>query len=178
MPEEGLETAELREKLEEATEHAHGGGGHKPDPWIVHLSLSTAIIAVFAAIAALESGSYANHALGEKNDAVLAQSQADDEWAYYQAKGIKAALYETQALALKKTDPELSEKFSKEVERYKHEQKEIEEKAKENTKLVKERQTLGDALFHIHHQFAYAVTIFQVSIAIAAIGALTDPRSR
>ena len=175
MPEEGLETAELKEALEQANEHAHGGHGgeHKTDPWIIHLSLSTAIIAVLASIAALESGAYANHALGEKNDAVLAQSQADDDWAFYQAKGIKSTIYETQAQVMRKTDPELSEKFSKEVERYKHEQKEIEHRAKEGDEKVKEKQRLGEELFHTHHQFAYSVTIFQVSIAIAAIGALT-----
>jgi len=51
MPEEGLETAEIRERLEEAREHAHGHGGGGTAPWIMALSLSTAILAVLAAVA-------------------------------------------------------------------------------------------------------------------------------
>src|ERR1700730_13773622 len=96
MPEEGIETQELKEKLEEMQERE----AHERDraaPWTTWLSLSTALIAVLAAIAARESGSYANDATLQKNDAVLHQSKADDAWAYYQAKGIEAAVYATHA---------------------------------------------------------------------------------
>jgi len=73
MAEDDFETTELKEKLEETTEHALGGA-EQPVRWVVYLSFTTAIIAVFAAIAALESGSYANEALLQKNEAVLAGS--------------------------------------------------------------------------------------------------------
>jgi len=65
MPEDDFETTELKEKLEETTEHALEGA-EQPVRWVVSLSFTTAIIAVFAAIAALESGSYANEAKHSK----------------------------------------------------------------------------------------------------------------
>jgi hypothetical protein len=110
MPEEELETTELKETIDqrlEDHEHAgHGGhGGHaaaQPSPsWLRYLSLSTAIIAVFAAVASLESGANSNEAILEKSDAMLHQSQASDQWAYYQAKGIKATISEGIASSIK-----------------------------------------------------------------------------
>src|SRR5215467_11521027 len=95
MPEDEFETAEFKEKMEEATEHAIEESEHRAR-WIVYLSFSTALIAVLAAIAALESGTFSNQALIEKNEALLAQAKASDQWAYYQAKGIKAAVYASQ----------------------------------------------------------------------------------
>jgi len=76
MPEEGLETQELKESLEQAAEHAEGHQEGKGPAWILQLSLSTALIAVFAAIAALQSGSYANDAIVQKNESILNQSRA------------------------------------------------------------------------------------------------------
>ena len=180
MPEEGLETAELKEAVEGATEHAHGHGGHggehKTETWIVQLSLSTAIIAVLAAIAALQSGSYANEALADKNDSILAQSKASDLWDYYQAKGIKAAIYATQADASDGAKPELAAKLREQAKKQLDEQKDLQDQAREQEKSVKEKDESSELLFHKHHQFALAVTIFQVAIAMAAIAALTKRR--
>jgi hypothetical protein len=170
MPEEGLETAELRERLEEAREHAHKHGGG--ESWVMALSLSTAILAVLAAVASLESGSFANQALADKNDAVLAQAKASDAWAFFQAKSIKSAIYASQAEAQRKADPDVFGKLSKEAERYKTESDDLKKEATESEKQVKEKQVHAEHNFHHHHLFAYAVTIFQVSIGIAAIAAL------
>ena len=52
MPEDDFETAEFKERLEEATERAVEAAEHR-ERWIIYLSLSTAIIAVLAAVAAL-----------------------------------------------------------------------------------------------------------------------------
>jgi acyl-coenzyme A synthetase/AMP-(fatty) acid ligase len=63
-------------------------------------SLSTAIIAVIAALASLEAGSTVNEALSKKNDVAVAISKASDQWAFYQAKGIKATVLESQRSVL------------------------------------------------------------------------------
>src|SRR5882757_6315016 len=107
MPEEDLETAELKEQIDQRVEdhahhahHAHHAEGHKPaaqPSWIRYLSLSTAMIAVVAAVASLESGARSNEAILEKSEAMLNQSRASDQWAYFQAKGIKATLSEGEA---------------------------------------------------------------------------------
>ena len=167
MPEEGLETQDLKERLEEAQEHAH----HARDPWVTWLSLSTAIIAVLAAIAALQSGSFANDAIVEKNDAVLHQSKADDAWAHYQAKGVEAVVYETQAEGAAR--PELAARWRAESEREKTERAEIRRGAQEEEKRVTEMDSRSEHSLHVHHEFAKSVTISQVAIALAAIAALT-----
>jgi cell division protein FtsN len=157
MPEEAIETQDLKEKLEEAAEERASRG------WILWLSLSTAIVAVLAAIASLQSGSYANEAIVQKNDAVLHQSKADDAWAYYQAKGVKASIYAMQA------DP----RWQAAAEKEKAEQKEVQAQAQEEEKKVAERDEQSEHSLHVHHTFAKSVTLFQVAIALAAIAALT-----
>jgi hypothetical protein len=161
MPEEGIETQELKEKLDESEEHVHGGKAGAP--WILWLSLSTAIIAVLAAIASLESGAYANDAIVQKNDAILHQSKADDAWSYYQAKGIKAVVYETQS------DP----KWHDAAEKEKKAQEELRAQAEKEQDAVKEMDEKSEQSLHVHHQFAKSVTISQIAIALAAIAALT-----
>src|SRR5262245_46621874 len=137
MPDEALETHELKEQLEETHEHIehhhqhgpdHGGKGgthhgHKGPTWTLYLSLTTALIAVLAAVSSLQSGAMESHALIEKNEAILSQAKATNQWGYFQAKSTKAAVYEAQAEAIDK--PEVIEKFHKNVERYREEQAEI-----------------------------------------------------
>jgi hypothetical protein len=172
VPEEEFETAEFKERLEEATEHAVEAAEHRAR-WVVYLSFSTALIAVFAAIAALESGTFSNEALMQKNEALLAQSKASDQWAYYQAKSVKAALYASQAAALAQANPEVAAKDQAESARYGTEEQEISKTANELEKQVKEHSEESDKNMEHHHRFAYAVTMFQVSIALAAVAALS-----
>src|SRR3989442_2922719 len=172
MPEDEFETTEFKEKLEEATERAVEASEHRAR-WIVHLSFSTALIAVFAAIAALESGTFSNQALIEKNEALLAQAKASDQWAYYQAKSVKGAIYASQAAAIEGSNPELASRAKKEAARYAAEEEEISKAAKELEKEVKEDGERSDQSMEHHHRFAYAVTMFQISIALAAVAALS-----
>jgi hypothetical protein len=166
MPEEGIETQELKENLEEAREKAE----EQRAPWLTWLSLSTAILAVLAAIASLESGDHANEAIVLKTDATLTQSAADDAWAFYQAKSVKEDMY--RALAPLAPRPEVAAEWARQAS---EEDAQKAEKKAEAEKLVAEvkaadtesRQHLG-----LHHQFARSVTIFQVAIALAAIAAL------
>src|SRR5215467_6578587 len=124
MPEDEFETAEFKEKMEEATEHAIEESEHRAR-WIVYLSFSTALIAVLAAIAALESGTFSNQALIEKNEALLAQAKASDQWAYYQAKSVKGTIYASQAAGVQSSNAELAARAQKEAERYSKEEEEI-----------------------------------------------------
>jgi len=176
MPEDEFETIEFKEKLEEATEHAVEAAEHRAR-WIVYLSFSTALIAVLAAVAALESGTYSNEALIQKNEALLAQAKASDQWAYYQAKGIKGSVYATQAAAARSANPELADKSQKEADRYAAEQEEISKAAREFEGEEKRDSELSDKSLEHHHRFAYAVTMFQISIALAAVAALSRQKA-
>ena len=172
MPEDELETSELKEKLEQSIEGAVEAAEHR-GRWIVYLSFTTAVIAVLAAISALESGTYSNEALLEKNEALLAQTKASDQWAYYQAKSVKGTIYATQAAAVEASNPELASTAKREASRYAAEEEEISKAAKEFEKEVKEdSERSGQSMEH-NHRFAYAVTMFQISIALAAVAALS-----
>jgi len=173
MAEEEFETTEFKERMDEAAEHALEAAEDRRSKWIVYLSFATALIAVFAAIAALESGAYSNEALMQKNDALLAQSKASDQWAYYQAKSVKASVYAVQAAAAKASNPELAAKDEAEANRYAAEEKEISKAATElESEVKKETESSNQSMEH-HHRFAFAVTMFQISIALSAVAALS-----
>jgi hypothetical protein len=172
MPEEALETQELKDKLEEAGEAGEEREGNRaPTPWTMWLSLSTAVIAVLAAIASLEAGANANDAIVRKDDAILHQSKADDAWAHYQAAGIKAVVYATQADGTSR--PDLAARWQGEAERERSGQRALKEEAEAEQARVEEMDEKAAHKLHVHHQFAKSVTVFQVSIALAAIAALT-----
>jgi hypothetical protein len=159
MPEEEFETTEFKERLEEATERAVEASEQR-SRWVTYLSFTTAVVAVLAAIAALESGTFSNEALMQKNEAVLAQAKASDQWAYYQAKGVKAVIYAAQGA---------TEKAQKET----GEQQDISRTAKDFESEVQRSSSQSERSLEHHHRFAYAVTLFQVSIALAAVAALS-----
>src|SRR6267378_1673053 len=65
---------------------------HEPptDSLLRNIALTTALLAAFGAVAALRAGGTVNEALVLKTEAGRLQAEASDQWAYYQAKGIKA----------------------------------------------------------------------------------------
>src|ERR1700730_10305729 len=82
-----MEEAEV--PLEHLHEEIHHQAEHGSAPWISGVALSTAILAVLAAITGLLSGMHAN-------EAMMDQIRASDQWAFYQAKSIKAAVLEAK----------------------------------------------------------------------------------
>ena len=164
-----IETDNLREAVTEELEREGSG-------FLKQIALTTAILAAFAAVAALLAGSTVNEALVEKTEATTLQAQASDQWAYYQAKGIKREIQEAAPsawLAAGKVPPP---KFAQEASRYRGEQKEIDQKARELERRRDERSREADHLLHAHHGYANAVALFQVSIALGAVAALSRSR--
>jgi uncharacterized protein DUF4337 len=151
-----MEEAEV--PLEHLHEEIHHHAEHGGPPWISWVALSTAILAVLAAIAGLLSGKHAN-------EAMMSQIQASDQWSYYQAKGIKAAVLEAKTTLAEAA----TEKDKEKAAQYQEQQADI--------KLEAEHKEAEATLnFHKHEVFARSVTMFQIAIAIAAISALTKKR--
>ena len=63
------------------------------------------------------------------------------------------------------------------MKRYGEEQAEIQKKARELEKERDAKSEEADHLLHGHHSFANAVALFQVSIALGAVAALTRSRA-
>jgi hypothetical protein len=161
-----VETEALHEAIHEELEKEGG--------WLLRsIALTTALLAALAALASLRAGATVNEALALKTGATRLQSEASDQWAYYQAKGVKAALQEAMRApwlaAGKEPPPELAQKAA----RYTSEQEAIAETAREKEKERDAREAEAEHLMHAHHRFAAAVALFQVSIALGAVAALT-----
>lgn len=147
------------EEIEIPTEHLHETIQEKAmeareNRWFPFVAISTAFMAVFAAISGLLAGHHSDEALIE-------QIKASDQWAYYQAKGIKAEIKTLQVNA-GLTDPASAMKYKKEQEEIRKKAEEAEHESKFN--LDK------------HSILAKAVTLFQVAIAISAISILTKKK--
>jgi hypothetical protein len=167
MPEEAeVETEKLHEAIHEELEKEGGS-------FLKKIALTTAILAVLAAIASLRAGSTVNEALALKTDATRLQAEASDQWAYYQAKGIKAAVERATESAWLAQGKEPPAESKARAQRYEEEQKEIEKGAREKEAQRDERSKEAEELLHKHHAFANAVAMFQVSIALGAVAALT-----
>jgi lipopolysaccharide export LptBFGC system permease protein LptF len=151
-----MEEAEV--PLESVQEHIHHRAQHGGEAWISWVALSTALLAVLAAICGLLSGQHAN-------EAMASQIEASDQWGYYQAKGIKAAVLDAK-MSLSAAP---NEEDKSKAERYQDEQNEIQTEAKQKENAAKSN-------FHRHETFARGVTMFQIAIAVAAISALTVKR--
>ena len=140
------------------------------------IALTTALLAAFAAIAALRAGATVNEALVLKTEATRLQAEASDQWTYYQAKGIKAAIQEATRAAWLANGKEPPARLEEATKRYAEEQTEIQKEARAKEQERDAKSTEADHLLHRHRGFANGVAIFQVAIALGAVAALTRNR--
>jgi hypothetical protein len=152
MPEEiEVPTEQLHETLKERAEE-------QPARWVGKAALSAALVAVAAAIASLLAGH-------DANEAMLEQMQATDQWALYQAKGIKAAVLETRLQLLAAMGKPAGAAEQQKLVAYDEQQRVIEEQGHELERSSQRHMQR-------HGVLARSVTIFQISIAMAAIAVL------
>ena len=148
MDEIEVPTEHLHETIHE---HVHHSENSKDGKWSLWVAISTALMAVLAAISSLFAGHHSN-------EAVINEIKSSDQWSLYQAKGIKA---EIKSIKISNAPVD-----SVEYKRYKEEQVSIKEKA---TSLQEE----SESHLETEKKFAKGVTFFQIAIAISAISILT-----
>jgi hypothetical protein len=140
-------------------------------------ALITAIYAVCLAVVSLGGNNAAK-------DMTLAQQQSSDQWAFYQAKAMREALYRIEkarleddlaerGASLTPTAREHKEAFlasaAKEEARYEGEKKVIEEKARELEK-ERDRSRAKDPYFD------FGEVLLQIAIVLASMSILTRAR--
>lgn len=144
---------------EQGNEKAHEVLAEGKEKWVLYVALTTAIFAVLAAISGLLAGDHAD-------EAMLAQIKASDQWAFYQAKGIKADVLASSNNVLQSLGKQpVAEDVSK-----------IKEEKAEQEKIKDEAQSLQkESNEHVahHRTLARAVTLFQIAIAVGAISIIT-----
>ena len=176
MPEEPeIETNELRESVHAA--HAgHDAQGDTPG-WIRSVSLSTAILAVFAAVGALQAGSLVN-------EAMMSQIKSSDTWNEYQASRQKSHMYTIGRNTVLDLSPSqlggsmaMESGLVKRAREYNAQISKEEGKAKELSAKAKGLEAESEHKMHRHERFAYEVAMMQVAIALGAVSALTKVKS-
>lgn len=149
------------------THEAHGN--HEEYPLMIPVAVTLSILAVLVAIATL-----LGHRAG--TEALMFQTKATDQWAYFQAKNIR--LHEMQSVADmlgafmpadKEKAESLREKYLKETERYEKEKDEVSKQAKE---LESER----DLAERREDRFDASEVILEIALIVCSLTLLTKKK--
>src|SRR5215831_1901915 len=156
----------MSEELHELHEHAEHA---KHDPSLAPVSVTMAFLAVLVAVVSL---------LGHRasTEEVVLQAKATDQWSFYQAKNIRRHTDElfTDLTSVQATTDEaalakLRDKYSSEANRYKDEQKEIEDKAHEMEAEVSVERNRAD-------RFDLAEVFLEIGLVVTSITLLSGRR--
>ena len=138
--------------------------------WLNYLAFSTIILAVCATLSTFKGGGFSTKAM-------MNQSQASDQWAFYQSKSIKQYIFEGEKnaleLELKKGVPSAAAKAYRErIDEYKNKIAKYDEEKQEISKKAKELETVRDeALLH-SKSLGFAVILLQLAVMIMSITTL------
>lgn len=136
------------------------------------VAMFTAVLATIGAIISYQNGSSESLGLEHKNEAILKKAEASDQWAYYQAKGIKEVVV-AHAAGANESERQL---LATEAKRYAAEKNDIEKKARAFEVESHAADLASARAFQPHHQLAQALAMVQVAIAMAALTVLTRQR--
>ncbi len=146
--------------------------------WLSYLALTTVVLAVCATLAGFKEGNFSI-------DSILSQSQAANQWSYYQSKSIKTYLYEMRLDMLAaeletgvqnqtQAQKEFLEKkiadYKREVDRYGTEKNQIMSDAKKF-------ETNRDMAQRRSSSFGISVIFLQMGILLSSIAALMRKKS-
>lgn len=151
-------------------DHAVEHQAHAGDAFAGRIAVTTAILATIGAIFGYMAGATQNAALLYKNEAAIRRTQSSDQWNFYQAKSSKQNLAELGATIAAVSE---QDRYRKEVDRYKKEKEEIAVEAKKLDEASEQAEKQSEASMHVHHRWAQAMTLIQISIALSAITLLT-----
>ncbi|MGH2565585.1 MAG: DUF4337 domain-containing protein [Ginsengibacter sp.] len=124
----------------------------KENKWTLFVAISTALMAVLAALGSMYSGH-------QSNEALIMQIKASDQWAYYQAKGIKEEIRMLLPASANIKSPEATAKEQEAVKQ-----------------MAEQFEKESEANLQRHLTFSRSVTLLQVAVAISAISIITRKR--
>jgi hypothetical protein len=167
-----MELEEMREEVGATFEDADNS-----QKWLSYLALTTVILAVCASLSSFKEN---NNSV----DTVLNQTQASDQWAFYQAKSIKGYLYEMQkekmeldltAFGQNFSDP-VSATFKTRVESYDKKMKKYDQEKEKIMQDAKNFEKLRDDAQRRQDTYGIAVIFLQMGILLCSISALMKRR--
>jgi Domain of unknown function (DUF4337) len=145
----------------------------KKERWLNYLALTTVILAVCATLSTFKGGSYSTRS-------VMSQSQASDQWSYFQAKGIKGYLYDLQREKLQldlkaqtgRISPSVAAEYRERIEFYGRKAKKYEEERAKIEKDARQLEATRDGAQKHSKVFGMAVIFLQIAILLSSIAAL------
>jgi len=150
----------------------------KKEAWLNFLALTTVILAVCATLSTFKGGGYSTRS-------VMSQTQASDQWAYFQSKSIKSYIYEMQFDKLelelktggKSFSPAVTAEYIKRIEDYSQKIKKYDaEKDAIQKEARRFEEIRNDAQKH-SQIFGVAVIYLQIAILLSSIAALIKKRN-
>jgi hypothetical protein len=136
------------------------------------VAMFTAVLAAMGAFISYQNGSSESLGLELKNEAILKKSEASDQWAYYQAKGIKEVVVE-HAVAANDSERQANAALAK---RYADEKGAIEKQARKFDEEAQANDKASERAIAPHHRLSQALALVQSAIALAALTVLTRQR--
>jgi len=145
----------------------------KRDSWTKYVSLSMICLAVLAAIATQRGAGYSSTTMKQLNEATFNQAEASDQWAYYQAKGIKQSIYELErdraTTGGETIEPKMLAGLTAKIDRYENEKKEITKEAKGFEAKRDAARALAAYASEVGRGLGLATTLFQIAIAVGGV---------
>jgi hypothetical protein len=131
--------------------------------WMARVAVTTAILATLASLSSM-------FATNHLNSAMLEEVKTSNQWAYFQAKGLKLAVLESKMELLPTLGKTNEQADIERAARYEKEQAEI--------KVIAEGHQVA-AADHRWRQarLSHASTAYQISIALCAVALLTRKNS-
>jgi len=158
--------AELR------ADHVAQKAKEKRDAWTKYVSLTMVFIAVLSAIATLRGGGFSTRTLKEMNEATLHQAEASDQWAFFEAKSIKANLYQIELdhlTAAPSPDAAAITKIKDKISGYEKDKLDITASAKKCEGLRDEARRLAGSAAEHSRRMGLSITLFQIAISLGAM---------
>ena len=163
--EEGFE---VESKIEPAEGQPH---------WLIPaVAVTTALLAVLASYASFAGGRAVHDSLASLTEAAVLQSQASDQWAFYQAEGIKRHVFEVQRDTLRLGGPPggaaLAARYDREAARYASQQRTISKDAQALEHRRDGARHVAEGYDALHQRLGSAVAFFQVGIVLCSVAAI------
>ena len=142
----------------------------KRESWTKYVSLWMICLAVLAAFATQKGAGFSSATIKQLNEATYNQALSSDQWAFFQAKGIKQSMFELERDRLAKAqqigdDAALAAKIAK----YDGEKKEISAlakslEAKRDTARIESTRSAARG-----RDMGLSTTLFQIAIALGGV---------
>jgi hypothetical protein len=148
------------------------------DRWTRYAALSMALIALVAGYAMSKGGDCSGRITKDLSEATYNQTQASDQWSFYQAKAQKQLLTELEISlrTLAKADQASLVDLQKKVARYDKEKTEIKAEAEKFEKLRNDFRADAVAMAVLGAKFGKAAQMFQIALAMGGLCLLSKKK--